>query len=192
MLKLRRLLAVLILLAVLALGVVIWRHLKQQSPLQILEALPEQVDLALEQLHYTQNEDGKRSWTLDADKAEYQRDNNQAILDALHLTMYDAGQFDEVTLSAEHGLLEQEKRQVEAWGNVVVATSTDEHLYTERLHYDDQQRQLHSAAPIRVVTPRMELTGIGLQVDLARGYLLVEKDVWMLLLPEERKNRSDE
>lgn len=192
MFSLRRLLAVLILLAVLALGVVIWRHLQQQSPLQILEALPQQVDLAVEKLHYTQNVDGQRSWTLDADRAEYQRDNSQAALERVQLTLYEAGQFGDVTLSADRGLLEQEKRQVEVSGQVVVSTAKGERLYTERLHYADQQRLLSTDEPVRLVTPQMELTGIGMRVDLNRGTLLLKKDVWMLLLPAERKTKRDE
>lgn len=187
MFNLRRLLAVLILVAVLAVGIAIWRHLQQRSPLEILEALPEQIDLSLEQLHYTHNEEGKRSWTLDADKAEYRRDEGQALLDAVHLTLYDAGKFGEVTLIAKQGRLEQEKQQVEVWGKVEVVTARGEHLYTERLHYDGQQQLITSADPVRMVSPRMELTGTGLWVDVDRGLLRVEKDVWLMLLPKEGK-----
>lgn len=192
MFKLRRLLAALILIAVLVVGLVIWRHLQQQTPLQVLEALPKQVDLALDQLHYTQNEDGRRSWTLDAEKAEYQRDSGQAVLDVVRLTLYDAGKAGEVELTADHGLLEQENRQVEVWGKVVVTTANNERLYTERLHYDAQQRQLKTAERVKLVSPQMELTGTGMQIDVDRGYLLLEKDVWMLLLPEERNSKRDE
>lgn len=192
MFNLRRLLAVLILVAVLALGGALWRHLQQQSPRQLLEALPKQVDLALDQLHYTQNEDGQRSWTLDADNAEYSRDSGQAMLDAVRLTMYDAGQFDEVKLTADKGALEQERQQVEVWGNVSVRTEKGQQLYTERLRYDGQQRQIVTAAAVRVVSPRMELKGTGMQIDLDSGHLLLKNDVWMLLLPEERKPRGDE
>jgi len=187
MFKLRRLLAVLILIAVLALGIIIWRHLQQQSPLDVLEALPEQIDLSLEKLHYTQNEEGKRSWTLDADKAEYRREDGLARLDAVHLVLYQAGRFGEVTLTAEHGILQQEKQQVEVWGNVEVVTAKGDRLYTERLQYDGQQRELTTKEKVRVLNPRMELTGIGLWADLELGRLRLEKDIWMLLLPQEGK-----
>lgn len=192
MFSLRRLLAALILIVVLALGVAIWRHLQQQSPLELLEALPEQVDLSLETLHYTQNEDGARSWTLDADKAEYRRDAGQALLENVRLTLYNAGRAGTVDLTAEQGVLWQEKQQVEVWGNVVVATAKDEHLYAERLRYDGHTRQLLSDDPVRVVSPRMELRGGGLQADVAQGHLLLKDNVWMLLLPAERNTENDE
>lgn len=192
MFNLRRLLAVLILIVVLALGIVIWRHLQQQDPLEILDALPAQVDLSLEKLHYTQNEDGKRSWTLDADKAEYRREEGQAVLEAVHLILYEAGQFGEVKLTADHGLLEQEEQQIEIWGNVVVVTAKADRIYTERLRYDGQQKLLKSAEKVHLINPRMELTGTGLRADLQLGQMRLEKNVWMLLLSQERNTQNDE
>jgi len=192
MFNLRRLLACLILIIVLALGVLLWRHLQKQSPLDVLEALPEQVDLSLQKLHYTQNEDGQRSWTLDAEKAEYQRESGQGMLDKVHLTLYEAGQFGEVTLSADHGSLEQDKQQLEAWGNVVVTTAKGDRLYTERLRYDGATRFLLTDEPVRIVGQRMELKGTGLQAGLESGRMQLKKNIWMKLWPDERKTGKDE
>ena len=192
MLNLRRLLAILILIAVLFLGTVIWRHLRQQRPEDLLNALPKQIDLALEQLHYTQTEEGRRRWTLDADKAEYQRQQGQVSLKTVQLTLFEAGRLGQVRLQADQGLLDQEERQVEVWGNVIIKTERGEQLYTERLHYDDQQRRLHTDEPVRLLSERMELTGIGMQIDLEQEQLLIKKDVWMLLLPAEREMKPDE
>ncbi len=191
MFKLRRMLAVLIIAAVTALVASLWWHLKQQSAVELLQALPDQVDLALEELHYTQNEDGRRRWTLDADKAEYLRDQSHAELENLSLVLFEAGQFKEVKLTAKHGTLEQADRQVEVWEQVVVTSERGEQLFTERLHYDGKQRVLRTKEPIRLVTPRMELTGVGLQADLVNDRILVEKDVWMLLIPAEREASGD-
>jgi len=189
--NLRRLLALLIVLAVVALGVTIWREVRQQSPEELLEALPKQIDLSLEQLHYTQNEDGQRSWTLDADKAEYQREQSQAVLEKVRLQFYRSGAAGDIQLEAEHGLLHQETREVEVWGQVVVRTGRGEQLFTERLHYSDQQRLLSTAEAIRVVAPRHELTGTGLLFELDSGRLEVKNDVWMLLLPVDWEKRHD-
>ncbi len=192
MFNLRRLLACLILVAVLMLGGAIWRYLQQQSPLEVLEALPEQVDLSLQKLHYTHNEEGARSWTLDAEQAEYQRDSGQAVLEKVHLVLYRAGRFGEVTLVAEHGALQQEQQQVEVWGQVVVTTADGRRLETERLRYDGRSKRLDSDDAVRMVSPQLELTGIGLQVDLESSHLVLKKDVRMLLLPKERKTGKNE
>ncbi len=187
MLNLRRLLALLILLAVAVIGIMVWRFFLQQSPEELLNALPSQVDLSLEELHYTQNESGKRSWTLDADEARYERENGQALLEAVRLTLFDAGRFGDIQLKAQHGQLKQDERQVEVWGQVEVVTAKGEKLFTERLHYDDQQRQLGTDEPIRFLSPQMEMTGVGLQVDIDTGRMQVKENVWMLLIPAKKE-----
>lgn len=183
MFNLRRLLALLILLSVVTLTTVIYRHLQQRSPEEILSMLPKDIDLALEDLHYTQNEDGRRRWTLDADKAEYQRDSSLAKLETVKLLIYNTGQFGDITLQANQGQLTQETRQVEVWGNVILATGRGDQLFTERLHYDDQIRQLSTEEPIRFLSPQLELTGTGLQIDIDQGRILVKDNVWTLLYP---------
>ena len=187
MFNLRRLLALLILISIAVLTAVIYRHLQQQSPEEVLRMLPENIDLALEDLHYTQNEDGQRRWTLDAATAEYQRDSSVAKLETVRLLFYKAGEFGDINLQSEQGQLTQETRQVDVWGNVVLKTERGEELFTEHLHYDDQSRLLSTAESIRFLSPQMELTGTGLQIDIDQGYMLVKENVWMVLYPVNRE-----
>ncbi len=188
MFNLSRLLAFLILLAVAALGTVVWQQLQQPQPEKILGMLPDEIDLALENLHYTQNEEGRKRWTLDADKAEYQRDSSQVTLSKVKLSFFQAGQFGNIELTADQGLLEQVTRQVDVWGDVVLTSDNGEQLFTERLHYDDQTRRLSTEEPIRFLSPQSELTGTGLQIDIDQGRLLVKDNVWVLLHPQGREN----
>lgn len=183
MFSLRHLLALLILISIVVLTTVIYRHLQQQSPEEILSMLPEDIDLALEDLHYTQNEDGQRRWTLDADTAEYQRDSSLAKLEAVKLLFYATGQFGDINLRADKGQLAQDTRQIDLWGNVILKTERGDQLFTERLHYDDPIRQLSTEDPIRLLSPQLELTGTGLQVDIDQGRMLVKDNVWMVLYP---------
>ena len=187
MLNLRRVLALLILISIAVLTTVIYRHLQQQSPEEILSMLPENIDLALEDLHYTQNEDGQRRWTLDADTAEYQRDSSLAKLEVVKLLFYEAGDFGDINLQADQGQLAQETHQIDIWGNVILKTERGEQLFTERLHYDDQARQLSTTERIRFLSPQLEMTGTGLQIDIDQGRMLVKENVWMMLYPASRE-----
>ena len=187
--NLRRVLAILILGSVVVLAAVLWPYLAQQPPKEVLNALPKQIDLALEKLHYTQNENGQRSWSVVADQAEYQRDSSQALLKTVHVVLYQAGRFGEVTLDAGQGRLQQALQQIDVWDQVQVRTSNQEQLFTDRLHYDGKQRRLSTEEPIRLVSPQMELTGKGLQVDLAQGRLLVKSDVRVRLFPPGKEQK---
>ena len=167
----------------LVLATVLFRHVRQQDPVELLEALPENIDLALQDLHYTQNENGQRRWTLNADKAEYAKDSTQVNLDKVDLIFYDAGQFDELRLQSEQGTLDQASRQIDVWGNVELSSDRGDLLLTDRLHYDDQLRQISTDDDIRYHSVQMQLTGRGLQVDIDQGRLLVRENVRVLLTP---------
>lgn len=191
MLNIRRILALVILLAVVLLSLVVWRHVQQTPVQEILETLPQEIDLALDNLNYTETRDGRKRWTLVADRAEYLRSSNLVRLNPVQLTFYEAGAFGDLNLTAERGELQEDTRQVDVWGDVVVVGEGGERLQTESLRYHDQQRRLSTAAPIHYTAPRIELTGVGLQVDLEKNTLLVEKDVRMLLLPEPKENPGE-
>ncbi len=191
MLNVRRILALVILLAVVLVSLVVWRHIQQKPVQEILEALPPDIDLALDHLNYTETQDGRKRWTLVADRAEYLRGNQLVRLTPVQLTFYEAGAFGDLNLTADHGELQEDTRQVDIWGDVVVVGEGGERLQTESLRYQDQQRQLSTAAPIHYQAPRMELTGVGLLVDLEKSTMLVEKDVRVLLLPESKENPGE-
>jgi len=191
MLNVRRVLALIILLAVVLLSLVVWRHVQQKPAQEIFKTLPQEIDLALDNLNYTETQDGRKRWTLVADRAEYLRSSNLVRLNPVQLTFYEAGAFGDLSLTADHGELQEDTRQVDVWGDVVVVGEGGERLQTESLRYHDQQRRLSTTAPIHYTAPRIELTGVGLQVDLEKSTLLVEKDVRMLLLPETKENPGE-
>lgn len=187
MLNVRRMLALVILLAVMLLGLVVWRHLQQKPVQEVLDALPPEIDLALDDLNYTETENGRKRWTLVADRAEYLRAGNLVRLAPIQLTFYEAGAFGDLSLTADHGELQEDTRQVDIWGDVVIVGEGGERLQTESLRYQDQQRLLSTAAPIHYKATRMELTGVGLLINLEKNTMLVENDVRMLLLPEPKE-----
>jgi len=180
MLNIRRILAVVILVSIVVLTVVIYRHLQQKEPEELFAMLAENVDLALEDLHYTQNE---RLWTLDANKAEYLRDSNLAKLEAVKLLFYDRGEFGDVHLTADQGEMEQDSRQVDLVGHVVVTTGRGDRLTSNSLHYDDQKRRITTDDPVEIISEQAKLTGTGLQIDIDLERMVVKHNVRVLLYP---------
>ncbi len=179
----KRILAVLIVLTVVALAVVIGRHVSEQSAPDLVDALPDSVDIALTDLHYSHNENGVQRWILDADKAEYQRREGLVSIGNIRLRFFESAGFSEVSLVAESGSFDQNRNEIELWGNVVVTTDRHERLTLDRLHYRETTRQLGSDGPVAYRSPRLALSGTGLELDLDRGYLRVKKDVHTTLLP---------
>lgn len=176
--NLRNLLALVILLSVAALAATLVLNLPDQKDAEdLLDALPKQVDLALEKVHYTQTEGGRRRWTLDADSAAYQREAGLANLKNVQMVFFDAGRFSEVRMTAKEGTFDQQQERVEIWGNVEIVTDSGEHFYTDRLRYDQASQLVSSDDPVRLVSPRLELSGTGLLLDIQVGQMTVLRDV---------------
>lgn len=184
MMPVRWILGILTLLVTVILGIVLWQHIKNRPLLELLEALPQHIDLALDHLDYTQTENGIKRWTLKSERAEYLRDSQLVNLTGVDLLFFDAGSAGNVTLRADCGQLQEQTRQIDVRGDVVVTTASDDILETQSLHYDDQQRQLSTDQPFHYRSPQMTLEGIGLLLDLEKNTMFVEKDVTMRLFPK--------
>jgi len=181
--NLRNLLALLILLSVAALIVTLGLNKPDKDDAEtLLEFLPKQVDLALEKIHYTQNEGSQRSWILDADSAEYQREEGLISLKNVEMVFFEVGRFSEVRMVASEGLFDQQQELVDVWGEVEIMTDQNEHFYTERLRFEQKTRQVFSAEQVRMISPQLELTGVGFQLDLQAGRMSILSDVHALLV----------
>lgn len=173
----RNLLAVLIVLSVAALVVTLVVNLPGDGPETLLDVLPKQVDLSLDKIHYTQTEDGRRRWTLDADSADYQREAGLISLQNVEIVFFEVGRFAEVKMTADEGVFNQQLERVEAWGDVEIITDQGEHFYTERLQYEQASQRVSSEQRVRMISPQLELSGVGFWFDLPTGRLSILEDV---------------
>lgn len=184
MLRVRRALAALILIVIVVVSVWIWLN-RPQTAEELLNTLPDDVDLALADLHYTHNEDGHAVWTLDAAEAEYQRQPGLADLKDVELTLHQSEGFGRVHMTANEGHFDQDANLVDAWGDVVLTSERGDQLYTDSLKYDVVHKQLSTAEPFRYLTEGTELTGTGLRIDVVGGRLWVDSDVWTKYNPQQ-------
>jgi len=71
-----------------------------------------------------------------------------------------------VILTARSGTFRVDSRAVEVHGDVVVKSPRGFVLYTEHLTYGEADRVIRTAAPVRMVSDRMELTGKGMRLSV--------------------------
>ncbi len=182
--KAKHLLSALIIVTVVLLVVIIARHTVEKPLADVVESLPDNVDVALTSLHYSHNEDGVRQWVLDADEAEYQRQAGLARLNNITLEFYNVSSFSRVRLTAGQGTFDQNLNKIELWDNVFVQTDQDDQLTLDRLVYDQGLRQLNSDGPVTYKSSRLSLSGNGLQLNIADGVLLIKERVKATLKPQ--------
>lgn len=177
----QRLVGIAILLLLLILGGMLWLNgIEDELLPDIVEKLPENVDLGLDRVHYSQNENGRESWVLDADRAAYQRKEEELALTGVVLTFFDAGSFGDVNLHASTGILRQQQKLIDLQGDVRILTATGEEFQTQTLRYDYARRLATTDDPIRMQASQLAVTGRGMTLDLVQGTLRVRENVHAL------------
>ncbi len=186
----QRLVGVAILLVMVVLGWMLFSSSFDDDLLpELIEQLPENVDLGLDRVHYSQSENGIESWVLDADRAAYQRENEELALTGVELTFFNAGSFGDVTLNAVGGILRQRQKLIDLKGDVRIVTTTGEQFRSETLQYDYSKRLATTDDLISMRGRQLYLTGKGMVLDLGRGTLKIREDVHALF--NERQSEGE-
>lgn len=187
----QRLVGISILLVVVILaGMLLSNRFDDASLPDVIEKLPENVDLGLDRVHYSQNENGIESWVLDADRAAYQRKAEELALTGVELTFFNAGRFGDVKMIAAGGILRQQQKLIDLQGDVLIVTSTGDQYRSETLRYDYATRLATTDDPISMQGRQLRLTGKGMTLDLAQGTLQVRENVHALI--DERQAEGEQ
>ncbi len=186
----QRFVGVAILLVMIVLGWILFSSSFDGNLLpELIEKLPENVELGLDRVHYSQNENGIEIWVLDADRAAYQREDEELALTGVKLTFFNTGRFGDVTLDAVSGILRQKQKLIDLKGDVRIVTASGEQFQSETLQYDYSKRLATTDDLISMRGRQLYLTGKGMDLDLGRGTLRVRENVHALF--NERQTEGE-
>jgi LPS export ABC transporter protein LptC len=130
-----------------------------------LRTLPENVDLALEDLVYSKNRDGRRLWVLEARRAEHTLAGAVTRIDGLRMVFFDPKQ-GEIVLTAEQG-------ELQVRTNVVLTDHRGLSVRTRTLEYVDTDRSLQTDDPVTILSGGLSVTGTGLRIDTEQRRMTV-------------------
>jgi LPS export ABC transporter protein LptC len=130
------------------------------------EAPPQDADLSLKDIHYTETSGGVRRWTLTAQAAAYDAGQGKSTVQNVRLVFFGQRGQEQMTLTAREGTWAADAGELVARGGVVVKTPQGYTLYTEELIYRDRDKQIRSELPVRMVTDTAEITGCGLRFSM--------------------------
>jgi LPS export ABC transporter protein LptC len=150
-----------------------------QAPLveKVIEALPEDVDLALKKISYTETRGDEKLWTLSADSVDHIAGQKQTLVENVRMIFFSQGEFGDVTLTARKGQWFSQEGRIDLQGDVVAQGSTGYALYTERLTYLKEEGLFLTDLPVRLVNREMELTGTGLRLPIENQRLKLLSNV---------------
>jgi LPS export ABC transporter protein LptC len=142
-----------------------------------VKALPSGIDLALENIDYTQSTDGRARWRLVADRAEHHADAGMLALKNLNLTAYDDQGEKHSVLSAEQGQVDKEYTVVNVWGNVVIENRDGYRFETDRLNYSPESRIATTDSHVKVQGEGLLLEADGMWLDVEQRRLKLNSAV---------------
>lgn len=142
----------------------------------VLSVASPDVDLQVNRFHYIEVGKGDTEWVIDADTAQYNKNNNIAQFDAVTIKII-ASRGQRYTIQGKSGLYNTETKNMELKGDVVIRSNKGDILTTDSLRYTDECGCLSTEDSVRFENENMELTGMGLVYDVNRAQFSITADV---------------
>jgi LPS export ABC transporter protein LptC len=166
LLTLRSLLGMLVLGSMGGVAALLWLALTPEK--NSLPPKPElAADLKLDRVHYLETREGVKEWELEAASAVYFKDENTVVLEKVRAVFYGKGE-ESYVLLGEKGKYNTQTKVIEVTDGVKIDSSQGYHLRTRSLTYQSEQRELRTSDPVEMRGPDLEVTGVGMVVELNR------------------------
>jgi LPS export ABC transporter protein LptC len=157
---------------------------------EVVKALPEGVNLALQDIDYTHSEGGVARWRLVARQVEHRAAEKFTAVSEPHLTFFAADGTEQGTLKARTGKVNADFSVVDAQGEVEVVSHDGYTLQTDHLTYRQQDRTISTDAPVRLVSAKLRLDGVGLDMNLDTQRLRIPARVRALVQANQTERET--
>lgn len=174
----RNLLLVLALaLAVILLAVIAMRYSPENNLQTIVKALPEGIDVSLQDIDYTHIEDGRARWRLVARQVERQAKSSTLVVSSPQMSFYDEQGEVKGSLQAVSGKVSEDYRKVRLKDEVVLKNDSGYTLYADRLTYDHDAQTVTTDSLVRLESKGLHLEGRGLVFHVQTKQLQLNEQV---------------
>ena len=178
-LKPRNLLLVLALCLALVLVVVITLRFSPESQLQeVVKALPEGVDIALEEIDYTHIEGGQSRWRLVARQVKRQSGTKLFAVSNPELQFFNEEGVTEGQMQAGRGEVSEDYQQVRLFNDVVLKNSSGYTFTTDRLDYDHATKVASTKSKVHLTSEDLILEGTGMEFFVQQDRVLLHSGVY--------------
>jgi LPS export ABC transporter protein LptC len=173
--KIRQLLALVIIGAVLALAAAVaMKAYRGMRSGPVLPSLPKNIDVSLQKIHYTETKGGVKKWDLLADKGEYNKTGEIVRLTGIRLEVAMAGKTGGIVLTADQADYHSRTRDVELIGNIVARSESGMQFTTGRIAYIASRSMLKTPDRVKFSDVNLAVEGVGMEfmVDTKQAKIL--------------------
>ncbi|ACM20631.1 lipopolysaccharide ABC transporter, periplasmic protein LptC [Geotalea daltonii FRC-32] len=176
--KIRLILAMAIVLAGVSLIATVMLKVEQRKPpAEKLDPLPDNVEMALQKVHYSEVKDGIKKWDLFADQALFDMKKEAFHLKGVRLVLVAETRIGDITLTADGADYYSKTKDVELSGNVVAKSDTGMHFSSATARFVGANALIRTDDPVRFTDGRIEVSGVGMELKTTTRDLKIKKGV---------------
>jgi LPS export ABC transporter protein LptC len=159
-------------------GTIAWKIRGRQAP-PPPPPPQEAADYRIREIHINETLEGNLRWTLDADQAEVFEKEQRTEMRKVTVRVFSQ---DAVwTVTADEGVLDNEKRDISVTGNVVVTSNDGLTIRTPRLAWRNKDRHLFTDQGVEISRPGTTITGRALDVHMQEQQAILERGVRVVM-----------
>lgn len=165
-------------------GMVTWKVRARRAP----EPAPPapQADYRVNEVHISETLEGNLRWTLDADHAEVFDKEQRTVMQRVSIRVFSKDT--EWKVTADHGVLDNEKRDVSLTGNVVVTSNDGLRLTTNDLRWRNHERNLFTDDVVEIRREGTTIAARGLDVRMDEQHAVLGKRVRVVITNRANAN----
>ena len=177
-------LAVFVALVIGLAGVVAWKVTSRRLPATAAPA--HEADYRVNEIHISETLAGNLRWALDADRAEVYDEKRRTEMQQVVIHLYSD---DAVwTVTADEGVLNNDDRDIELSGNVVVTSDDGLRMTTPKLYWRNGDRNLFTDRDVEITRPGTTITGRGLDVRMQTQAAVIPDQVRVVITNRANAN----
>ena len=155
-------------LIVLVVSLSLWASLRGRKPSEEMK-LPkialDGADSRIEKIRFVEDKEGRKTWELEAKAMQQYQGQNTMVLEDVKLTFFskDGRTF---TVTGKEGKVNQDTKNMELTGDVIVASSDGYRLKTHSMAYNHKEKRIRTQDAVELDGEQLWLRGRGMLVDM--------------------------
>jgi LPS export ABC transporter protein LptC len=143
-------------------------------------------DYQIKEVRINETLEGNLRWTLDAERADVFDKTQRTLLRKVVIHLYSKD--GDWTVTADEGVLDNDKRDVSLTGNVVISSSDGLRMSAPQLAWRNQDRHLFTDDPVEIRRAGTTIVGRGLDLHMRDGLAVIKQKVRVVIT--DRSNAS--
>ena len=162
--KIRQLLALFVVAASLSIvAAIVVKLYRARMTAELLRKLPQNIEVSLQKIHFTETRDGKKKWDLVADKADYDKKGEVTHLTGVRLVVAGGNAMGDITLTAPLADFHNVSKDVKMDGNVVAKSVSGMEFTATDARYIAARALIMTSGRVSFTDGKLKLEGVGME-----------------------------